>query len=583
MIYDKLFNDGQTRTIPISNNASYGVYTIIGFKNDMVTTTKFTVLDITGFQTVTFPHERYFKGITYTFNKDWTLDADKGNDHLKISFKTLQWLVDAYNLDYIARANDNGFLVRMMKPAYDITIDWFFAETHKGLKIIVNGTLDQAREFEMKIEARALEKFLDQARVGNLVFDWSDVKKSGDVFSYNRETGILTVDAPKHFHIDPVIFESGFETGDYSEWTGTITSGSGVIGIITNPVHHGIYASESNCSGAGAETLAYKTISAEETLFAKGDFYFNDTTTDGPVLIWFQRARYTFIAYARFLNVTGNDNVVMIYNYATSAGYWSSKFTLATNTWYSLEFRCTVDNANGILQAWVDDDLKINVTGIDTDIGTDQDVTRVSVGMGWTFEADDIAYDCFVFDDERIGVVNAPPNEPTLVSPANQSTGIDTDAPLTVLYSDPDGDTGTVYYFNNSTGTYLGADTGVLNNTNAVYTWTDLNYSTQYKWHTIANDGTLNSTVSDVFIFTTRDEYTENMILVFVFCLFALMLGVIAVWVPFVGIIGLGVALLVIVPFPITEPAYFIGLQVGTIFGVLGLMMFGVARRMGAD
>jgi hypothetical protein len=107
---------------------------------------------------------------------------------------------------------------------------------------------------------------------------------------------------------------------------------------------------------------------------------------------------------------------------------------------------------------------------------------------------------------------NNPPNYPSLNYPSNNSLGHPLTVTLNVTYSDSDGDAGTVWFYNNISGAYLGVDTSVSNNTYANYTWSGLSWGTKYQWHVIANDGTDNSTIDAFFVFYTnyRPQYSLN-------------------------------------------------------------------------
>jgi len=65
-------------------------------------------------------------------------------------------------------------------------------------------------------------------------------------------------------------------------------------------------------------------------------------------------------------------------------------------------------------------------------------------------------------------------------------------------------------FYNNATGLVLYNETDVANNTNVVYDWNNLNYSTTYYWYAQAEDNSTGSVVnSSVWSFTTPTPTTE--------------------------------------------------------------------------
>ena len=107
------------------------------------------------------------------------------------------------------------------------------------------------------------------------------------------------------------------------------------------------------------------------------------------------------------------------------------------------------------------------------------------------------------------GTVSAPaannaPNKPTSPSPTNGASGVSTSPTLQVTVTDPDGDSMTVYFYDNSDDSLIGTDTEVENGTQASTVWNGLNYETTYYWYAKASDGSLENT-SDVWHFTTED------------------------------------------------------------------------------
>ncbi|MBC7081435.1 MAG: tandem-95 repeat protein [Thermoplasmatales archaeon] len=106
----------------------------------------------------------------------------------------------------------------------------------------------------------------------------------------------------------------------------------------------------------------------------------------------------------------------------------------------------------------------------------------------------------------NITPVNDVPNKPLLVTPANNSLNLSTNANLTVHVVDIDGNLMNVSFYGrklgNVTWQLIGTKTNVANNTDTSITWYNLAYNTTYEWYAIANDS-IAETSSDTWIFTT--------------------------------------------------------------------------------
>jgi len=97
---------------------------------------------------------------------------------------------------------------------------------------------------------------------------------------------------------------------------------------------------------------------------------------------------------------------------------------------------------------------------------------------------------------------NNPPDTPTAPSPSNGASNIDKNPWLSVHVSDPDGDSMTVTFYDESDDSVIGTDT-CTNDCTASVKWSNLAYSTSYKWYVIVSDGEYEVT-SSTWRFSTR-------------------------------------------------------------------------------
>ncbi len=105
---------------------------------------------------------------------------------------------------------------------------------------------------------------------------------------------------------------------------------------------------------------------------------------------------------------------------------------------------------------------------------------------------------------------NLPPNQPSNLSPSNNATSISLDANLSWTCTDPEGDplTYDVYFGTDST-----PDNGELvseSQSITTYSVNSLDYGTDYYWKIVSKDDHGNSTVSNIWKFTTLGNLPPN-------------------------------------------------------------------------
>jgi hypothetical protein len=126
--------------------------------------------------------------------------------------------------------------------------------------------------------------------------------------------------------------------------------------------------------------------------------------------------------------------------------------------------------------------------------------------FGWMDITDQIPPDYRTLPMDGPVTYTAPPNSapdmPQNPSPANGATGVSVPVTLSVAVSDIDNDIMTVTFFDGSDNT-IGTDAGVPSGSRAEVNWSGLAADTTYDWYAKANDGELDSPVSDTWSFTT--------------------------------------------------------------------------------
>ena len=104
---------------------------------------------------------------------------------------------------------------------------------------------------------------------------------------------------------------------------------------------------------------------------------------------------------------------------------------------------------------------------------------------------------------------NTPPDVPTSPNPADGATDVSLSPTLSVYVNDADGDTMTVYFYEQGGG-LIGTDT-VAGSGTASVVWTSADqYSTTYSWYTVADDGNDQTTSDPPWSFTTIESQPEK-------------------------------------------------------------------------
>jgi len=98
--------------------------------------------------------------------------------------------------------------------------------------------------------------------------------------------------------------------------------------------------------------------------------------------------------------------------------------------------------------------------------------------------------------------INSPPNQPINPLPSDGEAGVDIDLVLSVVVSDPDGDSLNVSFFNASDDSLIGVDNDVISGGVASVTWSDLDLNMTYSWYVIVNDSK-DENLSDTWFFKT--------------------------------------------------------------------------------
>jgi hypothetical protein len=188
-----------------------------------------------------------------------------------------------------------------------------------------------------------------------------------------------------------IIFQDGFESGDFSAWTGT----NGSPSIVTSPVHHGTYAAQADAQ----YEYWYKTFSEQTVVYVR--FYFRLSA-----LIYFEMLNViTATGTIGILSPLATGNIRYTYKNGTTDEYlpsWEGYAAgLKPDTWYCIEIKHTISGTNGEIQMWLDGTSIGSVSGKDTD--NYGNINQILMGRYYGAGTCTVTCDCVVVADTYIG------------------------------------------------------------------------------------------------------------------------------------------------------------------------------------
>ncbi|MGQ9680720.1 MAG: InlB B-repeat-containing protein [Candidatus Bathyarchaeia archaeon] len=202
------------------------------------------------------------------------------------------------------------------------------------------------------------------------------------------------------------IFEDGFESGSFSQWTGlSVTSGETAT-VVSGMPHDGSYSARFTTNGGGGTERAYvyRNIDSQTEVYVRGYFYIDSGL---PLDVANDRFNlYAFMSGSTTLASMGvrRTSTSTVWYINSNVGYWTATSGPSMDGWYSVEFYIRVDSTNGILRAWVNGNLVLERTGINT--AQASGVTSVRSGLVYVYNVlhpVDVYADSFVISNSYIG------------------------------------------------------------------------------------------------------------------------------------------------------------------------------------
>jgi len=167
-----------------------------------------------------------------------------------------------------------------------------------------------------------------------------------------------------------VLFSDGFESGDFSNWTGPIAQGGGNLSVSSGGAVEGNYkAVFGNLSEWGDTGGVYKTISVTSVhvrCYWKTISLF-DSNTFNLVAIGIGSTNFAQWYFFVIYDFANHKWGVRAYTNGQYNNYWQSgTINMAADTWYCIEAELKQHTSNGTIGLWVDGSLLVNQTNLNT-------------------------------------------------------------------------------------------------------------------------------------------------------------------------------------------------------------------------
>jgi len=211
-------------------------------------------------------------------------------------------------------------------------------------------------------------------------------------------------------HANPAIFSDGFESGDFSAWTGTSIPTGSTVETVTSPVHQGSYAAHIvRPLDLDVHPNIYKDFSTVSTAYARFYVRFGSLPSSNGAIYYpayFGMSEYP--TYVTEISAYNNDGTV----------YWRigmpdddanwyfsvSSSTVSVDTWYCVEIKKVGASSVGESRLYVDGVEVASVTGKNT--GTKGQCNELSFwadSSGAGLPQIDTYFDSVIIDSSYIG------------------------------------------------------------------------------------------------------------------------------------------------------------------------------------
>ena len=205
-----------------------------------------------------------------------------------------------------------------------------------------------------------------------------------------------------------VLFEDGFESGDFSAWSGISTSSGETATVVDTLPHLGAYSAMFASDGGGGFEGAYSyvDVSSSSELYGRGYFRVSQSgIAENNDRFYFMRFRAggVDVAYAGWRQTGGVTRWGLIIRDGTS---WVTAFSGSApslDQWYCVELHWVEDSSSGFGELYVDGELVCSASGRNTAAFGGVDLVRFGLAEVYNCGPTTVYGDSFVLSDTYIG------------------------------------------------------------------------------------------------------------------------------------------------------------------------------------
>ena len=216
---------------------------------------------------------------------------------------------------------------------------------------------------------------------------------------------------------DGVLFEDGFESGDFDSWTGVHTTYGDNVSVDTSEPYNGDYNCKSQVGGmeSGVKSAyVHKSFSTGlSEIYVRGYFRIIDglpLDDDGDRIVFmsFQVGTTTLCSF-RIQHIGSGDIFdIAYYDGATTKSRYAEAVYPAEGKWYSIEFYVKLHSSEGAYRVWIDGIERITVTQVNS-ANWGQSIASLLLGLSYSVNVQhdvEIYTDSIVASSSYIGPLN---------------------------------------------------------------------------------------------------------------------------------------------------------------------------------
>lgn len=191
-----------------------------------------------------------------------------------------------------------------------------------------------------------------------------------DSFTYIANDGIddsasATVSATVN-PVDPTILESGFETGDFSEWTNSLIESGNAVTVDAAAANTGAFGLRVDTTGSNDDAWVGASVEGTTDVYSRFRVKLVENVSSGNHQMIFSNATSATGSTVTTVAVRSASGYTNRLTYYAGGSYRYTDTYLALDTWYCVELHTKIGAGDGQAQVWVDGNLVGDAQGLNT-------------------------------------------------------------------------------------------------------------------------------------------------------------------------------------------------------------------------